>query len=120
MSSWLPWKWGVVTEQDRIKAYKPHDTMHKPAIKHRFEHLLARVEPPATFKASDVAFDLKIVELESLGYEKWQDAVSTVIELAFEYRALGYCELFKGGKIIPEEMGPSDIQGGIRIMRKDM
>lgn len=42
-----------------------------------------------------------------------------VIELAFEMRALGDCEILKGGKVLGEDVTPYDIEGGIRVRRAD-
>lgn len=40
-----------------------------------------------------------------------------VIELAFELRAFGDCEVLKQGKLVPDSVMAMEIQGGCRIRR---
>ena len=98
---------------------KPTDAIHVPALRQRFTHFLDHYEPPASFKASEVAQDLTVKELQSMGYETWKEVMPAVIELAFELRAFGYCEILKGGKVVGEDVNAYEIEGGIRIRRHD-
>ena len=74
-------------------------------------------DPPATFKASEVAQQLSHNELVKLGYEKWEEVLPAVIELAFELREYGDCEILKGKKVLGEDVAAYDIEGDVRIRR---
>ncbi len=90
---------------------KPTDAMRAPAILQRFHQFLDHTDPPASFKASEVAQELSHKELVALGYESWRDAVPAVIELAFELREEGSCELIKGGQVLGEDVGLYEVGG---------
>lgn len=111
--SWWDWLRGIPAP----KPMKPADAAHHPLLRGRFISLLDNTDPPATFKASEVAQALREEELKQMGYEKWEEAVPGVIELAFELRAFGDCEIFKQGKLVPEDVLAMEIQGGCRIRR---
>ena len=98
---------------------KPTDAMHKPVVRQWFAHFIEHTEPPKTFSATAVAQSLSHNELKSLGYEKWQEVLPAVIELAFEMRAFGDCVILKGGKLLGEDVSPYEVDGGIRIGRND-
>lgn len=94
------------------------DAIRAPAIQQRFHQFLDHTEPPASFKASDVAQELSYDELVKLGYEKWQEVMPAVVELAFEVREYGDCEILKGKKILGDDVSYYDIDGDVRIRRK--
>lgn len=96
---------------------KPTEAMNMPAIKERFEQFLARTDPPASFKASELAQDIRLPELAAMGYKIWQEAVPAVIELAFEMRETGDCELIKGGKVLGDDVSFLDVGNAVRIRR---
>lgn len=79
--------------------------------------MLDHVEPPEVFKPSEVAQLLSDKDLSSLGYEKWEDALPGVYELAFELREFGDCELLRKGVVLGDEVGIRDLDGPIRIRR---
>lgn len=83
-----------------MKHLKATDAMRNPAINTRFTDLMDNTDPPETFKASHVAMALTLEELRTMGYEKWQEAMPGVMALAFEMRAVGYCEILKGKKVL--------------------
>jgi hypothetical protein len=118
MSSWLP-KWVAFWVKDPVKPMKPTDAMHQTCVRARFSHFLDNIEPPRTFRAAEVAQELTYNELLTLGYDKWEEVMPAVIELAFEMRAMGFCDILKEKKVLSEEVTPYDIVGGIRIRRRD-
>lgn len=113
--SWYDWFWGIPAQ----KPMKPTDASQHPLLRGRFTTLLDNTDPPASFKASEVAQALREDELQQMGYEKWEEAVPAVIELAFELRAFGDCEVLKQGKLVPDDVMAMEIQGGCRIRRKN-
>lgn len=115
---WLP-DWAAWWQQEPQKPMRPTDAMHQACIQNRWSHFIHGTDPPKTFKASQVAQELSYNELRTLGYEEWEDAVPAIIELAFEMRAMGYCEILKGGKVLGDDVHHFDIVGGIRIRRND-
>lgn len=98
---------------------RPTEAMHQPCVKVRWAHFIHGTEPPKTFRAAQVAQELSYDELQTMGYENWEEVMPAIIELAFEMRAMGYCEILKGGKVLPEDVTQFDIEGGIRIRRLD-
>lgn len=112
--SWYDWFWGIPKKQPM----KPSDAAHHPLLRGRFITFLDNTDPPDSFKASEVAQALREDELKQMGYEKWEEAVDGVIELAFELRAFGDCEILKQGKLVPDDVLAMEIQGGCRIRRK--
>ena len=98
---------------------KPTDAVHDPTLRNRFAHFLDNNDPPKSFRAAEVAQDLRVKELANLGYETWEEALPAIIELAFEFRELGSCEILKRGKVLGEDVQADDIEGGIRIRRID-
>jgi hypothetical protein len=96
---------------------KSTDAIRSPAVRQRFHQFLDHTDPPASFKASEVAQQLSYNELVALGYESWRDAVPAVIELAFELREEGSCELLKGGQVLGEDVSAYDVGGAVRIRR---
>ena len=113
--SWLSWLWG----SGPIAPLKPTDAIRNPALRNRFIHFLDHTDPPASFKASEVSQELTTPELKLMGYETWKDVLPAVVELAFELREAGYCEILKGGKVLGEDVGPYEIEGSVRIRRVD-
>lgn len=111
--SWLSWS------SRPIAPLKPTDAIRNPVLRNRFTHFLEHTDPPASFKASQVAQEFKYNELQAMGYEVWTDVMPAVIELAFELREAGYCEILKGGKALGEDVGPYEIEGSVRIRRVD-
>ncbi|KAK3057244.1 hypothetical protein LTR09_002283 [Extremus antarcticus] len=118
MTSWLP-TWLAWWNKGPVKPMKPMDAMHQPVVRERFDHYLAQTEPPASFRAQQVAEEFSYNELLTLGYERWQHVMPAIIELAFEMRELGFCDLIKGGKVLGEDVQPYDFDGGLRIRRND-
>jgi hypothetical protein len=114
--SFLP-DWMAFWRVPPIKPMRPSTAMKQPCILNRWTHFLDNVDPPRTFKASEVAQELSYLELQSLGYESWEEVMPAILELAFEQRELGYCEILKGGKVLGEDVMHFDIVGGIRIRR---
>lgn len=102
-----------------IKPMNPTDAIQNPALRTRFTHFLDHTDPPATFRAQDVAKELNLAELKTMGYDTWEEVMPAVIELAFELRAFGYCQILKGGKVLREDVTAFDIEGGVRIRRID-
>lgn len=94
------------------------DAIRHPAIRQRFNELLDHTDPPASFKASEAAQLLSHNELKLLGYEKWQEAMPAMIELAFELRETDDCEILKGKKVLGDDVSAYEIDGDIRIRRK--
>ena len=117
MSTWLPTWFPIWGSSGPPKTMKSTDAIRSPAILHRFHHFLDHTDPPASFKASEVAQELSHNELIALGYETWKDAVPAVIELAFELREEGTCELIKGGQVLGEDVEVYDVGGAVRIRR---
>ncbi len=54
---------------------------------------------------------------EIWGYEKWEEVLPAVYELAFELREFGDCEILRKGKVIGEDVTIVDLDGPIRIRR---
>jgi len=111
--SWWDWFWGIPSPVP----LKAGDAAHHPVMRSRFIDFLDNTDPPHSFKANDVAKAFTQDELKQMGYENWDEAVPGVIELAFELRSFGDCEVLKGGKLVPEEVLAMEIQGGCRIRR---
>ena len=97
---------------------KPTDAIHSTIIRQHFHERLDNTDPPKTFKASTIAQELSHNELLKLGYETWREALPAFIELAFELREYGDCEILKGGKVLGEDVQVYDIQGDVTIRRK--
>ncbi|KAK5120626.1 hypothetical protein LTR85_005984 [Meristemomyces frigidus] len=115
MSTWW-WPWAAAPP----KPMRPADAAHYPALKNHFISLLDNTEPPASFKASEVALLLTPKELFELGYEDAREAMPAIIELAFEMREFGDCEILKKGKVLSDDVAAYEIEGGVRIRRKGM
>ncbi|KAK4541473.1 hypothetical protein LTR36_007919 [Oleoguttula mirabilis] len=96
------------------------DAAHNPALRAHFITLLDTTEPPGSFKASEVALLLTPKELFVLGYENATEAMPAIIELAFELREFGDCDILKKGKVLGEDVTAFDIEGGVRIRRRGM
>lgn len=112
MSAIINWMW-----PSKPKQKSTTDTSHDPALRFRMQSFLDTTDPPASFKASEVAQAMSVQEIENLGFEKWQELMPAVLELAWELRELGDCEIMKKGKVLPDDVGPYDIEGGVRIRR---
>ena len=91
--------------------------MHHPFIRTRFSHFLDTTDPPASFRAAQVAQELSFNELQKMGYDKWEEALPAIVELAFEMRAIGNCEIIKGGKVLGQDVTAYDVEGSVRIRR---
>ena len=115
MSTWWEWLWGA----GPTAPLRPTDAVHDPTLRGRFIHFLDHTDPPATFKASEVAQAMRLEELAKLGYKTWEEVLPAVIELAFEMRTFGYCAILKKGRVLGEDVSAYDIEGGVRIRRKD-
>lgn len=83
-----------------------------------FNRMLDETEPPASFKASQVAQALTAQELAALGYINWDEVMPAILELAWELREFGACEILQKGRVLGEDVDLYDVQGGFRIRRK--
>lgn len=99
---------------------RPQDAAHNPALRQHFQTMLDNTEPPEVFKPSDVCMLLKPKELAALGYANWRDGIPAVRELAFDMRALGYCEILQKGAVLDGDVDLMEVEGPIRIRRKHM
>ena len=99
------------------KTMRPTDAIRSETILQRFHQFLDHTDPPASFKASQVAQELSYNELRALGYENWKEALPAVVELAFELRETGDCELLKGGQVLGDDVEVYDVGTAIRIRR---
>lgn len=113
--SWYDWLFGIYPP----KPMKPWDAAHHLRMRQRFITFLDNSNPPDTFQAKDVAKAFREEELKLMGYEKWQEAVPGVIELAFELRAFGDLEVLLGGEVVPEDVMAMEMhdRGDCRIRR---
>lgn len=122
-SFWSPSNHHSLTPSHRFWGIKKHvparatDAATSECIRNAFRQMLDHVEPPEVFKPSEVAQLLSDKDLNSLGYEKWEDALPGVYELAFELREFGDCELLRKGVVLGDEVGIRDLDGPIRIRR---
>lgn len=112
MSTWW-WPWSTAPPKPRT----PTDAAGDPALRAHFTHLLDHCEPPETFRPREVAELLNDTELSNLGYEKAEEALPAIYELAFELREFGHCVIIRKGKILPDDVSLAEIDGPIRIMR---
>ena len=123
MASWLtPWTWWAAEDKKPVRAT---DASHDPAVRRHFTQLLDHNEPPASFSPGQVAKALSPAELKNLGYDSWVEVLPAVMELAFEQRDFGDCEIVFLGKktgkwrTLGEDKGPEDLGNRQwRIMRK--
>ncbi|KAI7230508.1 hypothetical protein KC330_g6913 [Hortaea werneckii] len=113
MSIFMKWIWS----SGDTKQVSTTDASHDPRLRFHMQTFIDNTEPPASFKASEVAQAMSPKELANLGLERWEELMPAVIELAFELREIGDCEIMKKGKVLPDDVGPYDIEGGIRIRR---
>lgn len=111
--TWYEWFWGI---QPKGPA-RSTDAAVSESVRRAFAQMLDQTEPPEVFKPSEVAKQLKQAELAELGYEKWEEVLPAVYELAFELREFGDCEVLRKGKIIGENVTIVDLDGPIRIRR---
>ncbi|KAK3690591.1 hypothetical protein LTR37_019087 [Vermiconidia calcicola] len=117
MSSWLP-SWMVWGDKGPTKPMHATDAMHHPSVRMRFSQYLDNIDPPKSFRAAEVAQEFTYDELVKLGYKKWEEIMPAVIELAFEMRAIGHCEILKGGKVLGDDVTSWDIQGSANMSIK--
>lgn len=113
----MPWYWPFTPAKP--PHLTPTDAIRNPSLRARFEHFLEITNPPSTFKASQVAQELSLDELRSMGYETWEELLPAVVELALELREAGFCQVFKQGNILPEGTQGFEIEGSVRIGRVD-
>ncbi|KXT02646.1 hypothetical protein AC578_1149 [Pseudocercospora eumusae] len=111
--TWYEWFWGI----KKAVPARATDAATSEAVRRCFTQMLDHVEPPHTFKPSEVALQLTDKELAGLGYEKWEEALPGVYELAFELRDMGDCEILRKGVVIGDDVTLADIDGPIRIRR---
>ncbi|KAK5698883.1 hypothetical protein LTR97_006532 [Elasticomyces elasticus] len=52
-----------------------------------------------------------------MGYKEWKEAIPAIRELAFELRALDYCEVLHRGVVLGDDIELLDVEGPIRIRR---
>lgn len=113
-SWWWPWP------TNRPKPMRTTDAAHSLPIKTHLTTLLDTTDPPASFKAADVAAMLTPKELFELGFEYAEEAIPAIKELAFELREFGDCEILKKGKVLGPDIEAYEVEGGVRIRRKGM
>ncbi|KAK4963426.1 hypothetical protein LTR10_001055 [Elasticomyces elasticus] len=113
MATWSSWLWGSGPKAP----LRPTDASHDTALRAHFLALLDNVEPPAVFRPSDVAQLIKQKELDNMGYKEWKEAIPAIRELAFELRALDYCEVLHRGVVLGDDIDLLDVEGPIRIRR---
>jgi hypothetical protein len=87
-------------------------------MKELFSNFLDNTDPPDVFKPEAVAKKISDDQLRECGYDKWEDALPAVYEVAFEMRAFGDCEILRKGKVLGLNVGIEDLDGPIRIRRK--
>ncbi|SMQ48708.1 unnamed protein product [Zymoseptoria tritici ST99CH_1A5] len=114
--TWYEWFWKLDPPKAELRTT---DAATSEILKAHFTELLDRVDPPDTFKARDVVEALTDKELRDLGYKKQEDAIPAVYELAFEMREFGDCELLRKGQVLGDEVGLRDLDGPIRIRKKE-
>lgn len=112
--TWYEWFWGL---RPKSGPANPTDAASNEAVKNAFVQMLDQTEPPAVFKPSEVALQLNDEQLAELGYEKWEEVLPAVYELAFEMREFGDCEILRKGQVLPESATIADLDGPIRIRR---
>lgn len=95
----------------------PTDAAHDPVMRAQFQHLLDLHDPPNTFKPTDLVLLLSDADLRRMGYEKAEEALPAVYELAFEMKEFGACELLQKGKVLGEDATLLDLKGPVRIRR---
>jgi hypothetical protein len=115
---WLP-SWLSHMRPRTIKTLRASDAMHEECVQNRFRHFLDHTEPPKTFRAAEVAQELSDNELISMGMERWEEVLPAIVELAFEMRDLGFCKVFQKGKELPDHYTAYDVEGSVRVMRRD-
>jgi hypothetical protein len=113
--TWYEYMTGTIPKPAPISA---QDAAAKPFMKELFQAMLDNTDPPAVFKPDDVAQMLSDAQLRECGYDKWEDALPAMYEVAFEMRAFGDCELLRKGKVIGTDVGIEDLDGPIRVRRK--
>lgn len=112
--TWYEWFWGIKPKGGPARAI---DAATSESLRTAFIQMLDQTEPPAVFKPSEVATQLKQSQLADLGYEKWEEALPAVYHLAFEYREIGEAVILRKGKLLPEDATIEDLDGPIRIGR---
>ncbi|KAK5703388.1 hypothetical protein LTR17_022165 [Elasticomyces elasticus] len=104
MATWSSWLWGSGPKDP----LRPTDASYDTALRSHFLALLDNVEPPALIKQK---------ELDNMGYKEWKEAIPAIRELAFELRALDYCEVLHRGVVLGDDIDLLDVEGPIRIRR---
>ncbi|KAH9845696.1 s-adenosylmethionine tRNA ribosyltransferase protein [Teratosphaeria destructans] len=97
---------GSNTEHDRVDM-----------LREKFNHFLAKREPPKTFCPSEVARAWTRDELGAMGYAEWRDAMDDIRHLAAQLRDQGLCEVVQQGHVV-DALSMDDIKGPIRLRRK--
>ncbi|KAM3416286.1 hypothetical protein BST61_g7892 [Cercospora zeina] len=115
--TWYEWFWGL---KPKGGPARPTDAASSEVVKNAFVQMLDQTEPPDVFKPSEVALQLNDAQLAELGYEKWEEVLPAVYELAFEMREFGDCEILRKGRVLPETATIADLDGPIRIRRVAM
>lgn len=111
-SSWWPWA------NQKKEPLTPINAAHHPALQAKFLEFLDYVEPPNTFKPSEVAQMISEKDLQDMGYKHWREAIPGILALAWEKRELGDAVIvYKNCKVVPLDTLPEDLEGPIRIRR---
>ncbi|GAB7365328.1 hypothetical protein MBLNU230_g6408t1 [Neophaeotheca triangularis] len=112
MTSWWPFS------NHQKEPLRPVDAAHHPSIQQKFLEFLDYVEPPNTFKLSDIAIELRDTDLQAMGYKHWREALPGILALAWEKKEIGDAViLYKNGKRIPDDILPEELEGPIRVRR---
>lgn len=112
--TWYEWFWGI----KKNTPARAIDAGTSEVMRNAFTQMLDQVEPPDVFKPSEVAQQLSKKELESLGYERWEEALPGVYELAWELREFGDLEILRKGKVLGDDVEIKDLDGPVRFRRK--
>jgi len=83
----------------------------------KLNNFLQKRQPPKTFCPSEVARALSAVDLESLDFGEWRDAMPAVRELAWGLKGRGELEILQKGVVLGEDVQLEDVRGPIRIRR---
>ncbi|KAH9824573.1 Protein of unknown function (DUF3253) [Teratosphaeria destructans] len=98
------------------------DVGHHKSVRAHFISLLDNTEPPDSFKISTVAQMLSPRDMTELGFEHWREVLPGLIDLAFEFRDLGDCDVIVKGRLAPDSATAEEVkgmEGPVRVRRKD-
>nr|POF22288.1 uncharacterized protein yrkc [Quercus suber] len=99
--TWAQWWAG---EAKKVAPANSTDCATNPIVQEHLRQMLDFTEVPNTFKLRDVARMLKPEELAALGFQKEDEAMPGLLELAFEWRELGLLEILQKGEVIGDDV----------------